>query len=39
MLELLIHSSEKQLFKKEISYMLAFASDKKTPHQFKTLYC
>lgn len=31
MLELLIHSFEKQLFFKEIGYMLAFASDKK-PH-------
>lgn len=30
MLELLIHSFEKQLFFKEISYTLAFASDKKT---------
>lgn len=31
MLELLIHSSEKQLLKKEVSYMLAFASDKNHP--------
>lgn len=31
MLELLIHSSEKQFLKKEVSYMLAFASDKNHP--------